>query len=116
MLLALGHLKPSARRSIRRRAEARLRVRVPATARLGLIGKRTSSGYRRCECGISGICRGAVSVVYRLVTIPRDPYARADCEQLAIIGLLPRGTLRENPGDRSVWVGADTPVHLFLAG
>jgi hypothetical protein len=83
---------------------------------LGLIGKVTSFGYRRCECGLSGICRRAVSVVYRLVTIPSDPYARADGEQLAIGGVLQRGTLRENTGDRSVWVAADTPVHLFLAG
>lgn len=54
-------------------------------------------------------------MVYRLIAVPRDTHARAHCEQLAIIGLLPPGTLRENTGNSCVWAVADTPIHQFLA-
>jgi hypothetical protein len=62
----------------------------------------TSSGYRRCDCGLFGVGSRAVCVVYRLVSVPRDSHAGANRKQLAIIGLLPPGTLRENAGDGDV--------------
>jgi hypothetical protein len=85
--------------SPRRTADERgsLRMRLPATVSLGPICLRTSGGYRRCDCGVFGVGRRAVRVVYRLVAVPRDAHAGANCEQFGNQWPAPAGhTAREH--------------------